>query len=388
VTSRERVLAALNHRQPDRIPIDLGSTIVTSIAKNAYVDLKRYLGMRVGDVRMLDHVQQLPYVDEELLRRFEVDFRIVQLPPATAPDLRCWDEGDYHAFTDRWGAKLHMPKEHGYFYDWVEFPIKETSLAALEGFRWPAPDPPHYLAELRRQAEYLYHETDFALVGSGIIGGGIFEQPARIMGMENFLVALKTDRQFADRLMGQITELYIECANRYLETVGDFLHVFTYWDDVAAQNSLMISADTYRKLIKPKQQRLVEAIKKKTNAKVFFHCCGAVSELIPDFIEVGFDILNPVQVSAKGMDPARLKREFGKDIVFWGGGIDTQRTLPFGTPEEVEDEVKRRIDELGPGGAFVFATVHNIRSFVPPANIVAAFDTALRHGQYGHAAAK
>jgi uroporphyrinogen decarboxylase len=172
-----------------------------------------------------------------------------------------------------------------------------------------------------------------------------------------------------------------------LDEVGDFLHVFTYWDDLAAQNSLMISADSYRESIKPRQRRLVEAIKKKTKAKVFLHCCGAVFDLIPDFIEVGFDILNPVQVSAKGMDPARLKREFGKDIVFWGGGIDTQRTLPFGTPEEVEDEVKRRIDELGPGGGFVFATVHNIQSFVPPANIVAAFDTALRHGQYRHAAA-
>lgn len=386
MTSRDRVLATLNHRQPDRIPIDLGSTIVTSIAKNAYVDLKRYLEMYVGDIRMLDHVQQLPYVDEELLKRFEVDFRIIQLPPATAPDLRCWDEGAYHAFTDRWGAKLHMPKENGYFYDWVEFPIKETSLAVLDEFHWPAPDPPEYLAELRRQAEHLYRKTDYALVGSAIIGGGIFEQPARIMGMENFLVALKTDGQFADRLMEQITDLYIECSNRYLDEVGEFLHVFTYWDDLATQNSLMVSAESYRKLIKPKQRRLVEAIKKKTKAKVFFHCCGAAFDLIPDFIEVGFDILNPVQVSAKGMDTARLKREFGKDIVFWGGGVDTQRTLPFGTPREVEDEVKRRIDELGPGGGFVFATVHNIQSFVPPANIVTAFDTALRHGTYKHAA--
>jgi uroporphyrinogen decarboxylase len=144
----------------------------------------------------------------------------------------------------------------------------------------------------------------------------------------------------------------------------------------------MISADSYRRIIKPKQRRLVDAIRKKTNAKIFYHGCGAISELIPDLIDVGFDILNPVQTSARGMDPVRLKKDFGNDIVFWGGGVDTQRTLPFGTPQEVEDEVKRRIDVLAPGGGFVFATVHNIQSFVPPDNVVAAFGAALRHGQY------
>jgi uroporphyrinogen decarboxylase len=139
--SRDRALTALNHREADRIPIDLGSSIVTSITRNAYVDLKRFLGMPLEEIKMLDHVQQLPYVDEELLKRFEVDFRIVQLPPATASALHSKDEGEYWAFLDRWGAKLHMPKENGYYYDWVEFAMKEASLAALEKFQWPAPDP-------------------------------------------------------------------------------------------------------------------------------------------------------------------------------------------------------------------------------------------------------
>ena len=384
-TPRERVLAALSHREADRIPVDLGSTIVTSIVKNAYLDLQRRLGTPIEKIRMLDHVQQLPYVDEGLLKRFGVDLRIVQLPPATAPQLQSWEENGYLACRDRWGAKLYMPKENGFFYDWVEFPIQEPSLAALDAFKWPEPDPPEYLTELRRQAECLYRQTDYALVGSAVIGGGIFEQPARLMGMEKFLMALKAEPEFAERLMDQITDLYIECCNRYLDEVGEFLHVFTYWDDLAAQNRLMISGDTYRRMIKPKQRRLVDAIKKKTSAKIFYHGCGAISELIPDLIDVGFDILNPVQTSARGMDPVRLKKEFGNDIVFWGGGVDTQRTLPFGTPQEVEDEVKRRIDELAPGGGFVFATVHNIQSFVPPENIVAAFDTALRHGQYSPA---
>jgi uroporphyrinogen decarboxylase len=144
----------------------------------------------------------------------------------------------------------------------------------------------------------------------------------------------------------------------------------------------MVRPDLYRRLIKPKQKRLVDAIKKKTNAKLFYHSCGATFDLVPDLIEIGFDILNPVQVSAKGMDTKRLKATYGKDITFWGGGVNTQHLLPFGKPEQVVDEVKRRIDDLAPGGGFVFAAVHNIQPFVPPANIVAAFDTALQYGKY------
>jgi uroporphyrinogen decarboxylase len=144
----------------------------------------------------------------------------------------------------------------------------------------------------------------------------------------------------------------------------------------------MVRPDLYRRLIKPKQKRLVDAIKKKTNAKLFYHSCGATFDLVPDLIEIGFDILNPFQVSAKGMDTKRLKATYGKDITFWGGGVNTQHLLPFGKPEQVVDEVKRRIDDLAPGGGFVFAAVHNIQPFVPPANIVAAFDTALQYGKY------
>ena len=182
--------------------------------------------------------------------------------------------------------------------------------------------------------------------------------------------------------METITDIYIESCNRYLDYVGPYIQVFTYWDDVAGQNGWLIRPELYRKLIKPKQKRLVEAIKKKTNAKLFYHSCGATRDLIPDLIEIGFDILNPVQVSAKGMDTKELKAQFGRDIVFWGGGVDTQHVLPFGKPQEVVDEVKRRIDDLAPGGGFVFAAVHNIQALVPPENIVAAFDTALEYGKY------
>lgn len=378
---RERVLRALNHQEPDRVPIDLGGTIISSIMTPAYLDLKRHLGMQIEDIKMLDYVQQLPYVCDDLLERFDVDFRMVQLPSATAPGLEIFEEGDNYAFIDRWGSKLHMPKQGGLYFDWVEFPINDPTIESLEHYHFPGPDPPELIARLREQARYLYENTDYAIVGTAIIGGGIFEQPARTMGMENFLIALLTEPKFADRLMEQITDLYIESCNNYLDQVGQYLHVFTYWDDVNTQNGWMIAPELYRKLVKPKQRRLVEAIKKKTNAKLFFHGCGAASELIPDLIDVGFDILNPVQVSAAGMDTKKLKREFGKDIVFWGG-IDTQHVLPFGNPQQVADEVKRRIDDLAPGGGFVLAAVHNIQAFVPPENIVTAFDTAREYGKY------
>jgi uroporphyrinogen decarboxylase len=378
---RKRVRLALNHQEPDRIPIDLGATIISSIARTTYVQLKQQLGLPLEEIAMLDYVQQLPYVGEDLMQRFGVDFRLVQLPAATAASVDIFEEGNYYAFTDRWGSKLHMPKENGFYFDWVDFPIKEPTLAALDQYRWPRPDSDETNARLGAVAKWLYENTDYALVGSAVIGGGIFEQPARVMGLQNFLMALLTAPQFADRLMEQITDIYIESCSRYLDHVGRYIQVFTFWDDVTGQNGWLIRPELYRKMIKPKQKRLVEAIKKKTDAKLFFHCCGAARGLIPDLIELGFDILNPVQVSARGMDTKELKAEFGRDITFWGG-IDTQRVLPFGTPQDVADEVKRRIDDLAPGGGFVLAAVHNIQALVPPANIVTMFDTALEYGKY------
>ncbi len=380
--ARERVALALNHQEPDRIPIDLGGSICSSIHRQAYVELKHHLAMEVEEIQLVDYVQQLPYLDEALLERFGVDFRMVQLPAATAPGLSIFEDGDYLAFIDRWGSKLHMPRHGGLYFDWVDFPIKEATLAALDQYTWPQPDPPEYNARLREQARYLHENTPYALVGSAIIGGGIFEQPARTMGLENFLIALVKEPRFADRMMDQITDIYIESCDNYLEQVGEYLDVFTYWDDLAGQDGWLISPDIYRNRIKPKQRRLLEAIKRKTNAKVYYHSCGAAYDLIPDLIELGFDILNPVQVSARGMDTRRLKAEYGQDMVFWGGGVDTQHVLPFGRPGEVADEVKRRIDDLAPGGGFVFAAVHNIQALVPAENIVAAFDTALAYGKY------
>jgi len=304
----------------------------------------------------------------------------VQLPPTHIAGVEIVDDGDYWAMWDRWGSKMRMPKDSPLYYDWVEFPIKELTLEALEVYQWPEPDPPEQIAGLRERAEWLRANTDYALVGSGVIGGGIFEQPCRTVGMEQFMMGMITAPEFSAKLVDGITDIYIEAVDRYLAEVGHLIDVFTFWDDVSTQQGWMISPDSYVEVIKPRQKRLFEAIKSRTDAKLFYHGCGAVYELIPHLIEIGVDIMNPVQVSAEGMDSKQLKKAYGDDIVFWGGGVDTQKVLPFGTPDEVRDEVKRRIDDFAPGGGFVFATVHNIQAFVPPENIEAAFDTALNYG--------
>ncbi len=170
MTSRERVMQSLNHKEPDRVPIDLGATIVSSITKKAYIELKRYLDMPVGEIKMLDYVQQLPYVDDALMERFGIDFRMVQLPAATTGGVDIFEEGAYDAFVDRWGAKLHMPKKDGLYFDWVDFPIKESTMAALDAYRWPQPDPVEVNAQLGALAKTLYETTDYALVGSAVIG--------------------------------------------------------------------------------------------------------------------------------------------------------------------------------------------------------------------------
>lgn len=384
MNSRERVLAALDHREPDRVPIDLGGTVVTSITVRPYVALRERLGLPAETLRILDVIQQLPYLSDDVLDRLGVDTRMVQLPPRVTPGTEIFDDGDYRAFIDRWGAKLRMPKEGGFYFDYVEPAIGRLATEALDAYAWPEPDPSGTYDELAEIARRLYQGTDHVLMGAGgLVGEGIFEQGCRLAGMEEFMMALASDEPLAERVLERITEMYEASIVQYLEAVGPYLHVYQYGDDVSTQDGWMISPDTYARLIKPRQRRLVEAVKKHSNAKFMFHCCGAASGLYPHLVDIGVDVVNPVQVSARGMDTARLKREFGRDLVFWGGGVDTQRVLPFGTPDQVRDEVRRRIDDLAPGGGFVFAAVHNVQAMVPPENIVAAYETAAEYGRYG-----
>ncbi len=382
VTPRERVRAALSHAVPDRVPVDVGGTLATSITSAAYGPLRAHLGLPAEELVIFEQTQQLPYLGEDLLVRLGVDTRVVALPRERALTPELIDDGEYWAWIDPWGARLRMPKRGGLYYDWTGHPIPDVTDKAVAAYRWPAFETDDELAAIRAEAVRLRTDTDYALVGSANLGSGIFEQGCLLAGMETFMMAMVADRPVAERLLDGITDFLIEEASRYLAQMGPYLDAYIYGDDVATQGGWMISPDTYTQLIKPRQRRLFDAIHARTDAKLIYHGCGAVFDLIPHLIDIGVDVLNPVQVSAKGMDSARLKSAYGRDIVFWGGGVDTQRVLPFGTPDEVRAEVRRRVGDFAPGGGFVFAPVHNIQAGVPPQNIVAAFDAVREFGAW------
>jgi uroporphyrinogen decarboxylase len=224
--------------------------------------------------------------------------------------------------------------------------------------------------------------TGRATTAFSVFGGGIFEQPARVMPMEEFLMGIASDTEFTEMILGKMYEIYSEATLRMLEEVGDILDVWVYWDDLSTQRGAMISPRWYEKYLMPLHRKLFDLVKSKTDAKIFFHCCGAARPWIPYLIDVGVDILNPVQTSAEGMDPIGLKKDFGNDIVFWGGACNPQGALAFGTPKDVEREVRANIDALAPGGGFVLANVHNIQNMVPGENIIAMFDAAFQYGGY------
>ena len=383
MTSRERIRKTLNHKEPDRIPVDLGSTIVTSICKGSYIELMDKLGFDIEEesIEMMDIVQQLPVLDQRLLDWANVDAVPLTTNGPSDYELEIKEEGDYYTFVDEWGAKLYRPKD-GYYFDYREFPIQESSLAALEKMDWPDPDDPGRMKGVKEKAERLYNETDYAIVGSPLFGGGIFEHPARVRGMEEFLMSTVSNKKFAEAIMEKFTQIYIKATENFLKEVGEYIDVFAYWDDVGMQNGPMIRPSFYREYVKPRQKRLFDVIKKHSDAKIFLHSCGASSQFIPDFIEIGVDILNPIQVSAKGMDTKKLKKEYGRDITFWGGGVDTQDVLPFGSKEDVREEVQKRIEDLAAGGGFVFAAVHNIQNMVPAENIIEMFETLKQNWKY------
>ncbi len=381
--SRDRVLTALNHEEPDRVPVDLGSTQVTGICRNAYAGLLSHLRLSHREVRLVDMLLQLAGVDEEVLQALEVDFRPISTNPPAGFRFQVRDDGDYETYYDQWGAKLSRPKVGGHYFDYVESPIKESTLEALEQYSWPDPDDASRYEGLRERARAMREGTPYALVGACDLGGDILARPQWIRGYAESMLDLAANPEFAEAFLERLTGIAVRAWGRFLDEVGEYLDVAMFGDDLGVQNGPMISPAMYRRLVKPRHARIVEAIRARTKAKVFMHSCGAVGEFIPDMIEIGVDILNPIQVSAAGLgDTAELKRRYGRDLVFWGGGCDSQRVLPFGTLAEVREEARRRIADLAPGGGFVFAPVHNIQDDVSGEKTVALYRTALQAGRY------
>ncbi|MGQ9571716.1 MAG: uroporphyrinogen decarboxylase family protein [Dehalococcoidia bacterium] len=381
--ARDRVLMALNHEEPDRVPIDLGSTPVTGICRHAYADLLNCLGLSGREIEIADMVQQLAGVDEDVLQALDVDFRPIKTNPPASYRLEVRLEGDYETYYDQWGAKLGRPKGRGHYFDYLEYPIKQSTLEALEGYSWPDPNDPSRYEGLRQRARSLRERTPYALVGTCDLGTDILARPQWIRGYAASMLDLAANPDFAEAFLERLTQIAVQAWNHFLAEVGDYLDVAAFYDDLGMQDRPLISPAMYRRLVKPRHARIIETIKKRTKAKVFMHSCGAVGEFIPDMIEIGVDILNPIQVSAAGMgDTAELKRRYRQHLTFWGGTCDSQRVLPFGTLAEIREEARRRIADLAPGGGFVFAPIHNIQDDVSGQKTLALYRTALKHGRY------
>jgi uroporphyrinogen decarboxylase len=364
---RERVMAVLNHEIPDRVPVDLGSTAVSGIHRRANDALKALLGV-VADEPIQDVTQGLVVPDEQILQRFGVDLRRVAMRPSAAA-AAALPSGDENTWLDEWGMRRQRTE---LYWELVGHPLANTRVEALRHYPWPDPHDSCRVAGLAEEARRLYEETDYALVAD-FLGGGIFEQALWMRGFERFMMDLVSDEPFATALLDTLLELYVEFYAVYLEAVGPYVQIVALGDDLGMQTGLLISPALYRRLIKPRHKELYDFIHSRTEAKILHHTCGSVFPLVPDLIDVGVDILNPIQTSAQGMDPAALKREFGEQLVFHGG-IDVQQILPFATPERVREEVKRIVAILGQGGGYIFAPSHNIQADVPPENILAMYE--------------
>lgn len=373
-TPTGRLSTALEHKEPDKIPLDLGSTVITGININAYKNYLNFKGWMTPDTtpEISDTVQQLAALPESFLERLGVDTRglFTGSPAGYQPAFK--EDGGYRLFTDNWGITWRMPVDNGRYYDMCAHPLAgELEARDLLNFPWPDPLDDAILADIPARIAALEKRGDYGLILNGFTSG-ILEMGLRLRGFEQFFADMAADPPLAEAFLDRLTQLKCAYWEKALGLFGDKVSVAVEADDLGTQNSLLVSPGMYRRILKPRHKKIVSVIKRAApHVKVFFHTCGAVRPLIPDFIEAGFDVLNPVQVSAAGMDTKELKRDFGDCLTFWGGGVDTQNTLPYGTPAQVKDEVKRRIEDLAPSGGFVFGAVHNIQVDVPPENIEA-----------------
>ena len=376
MTHRERLRTALEHREPDRVPIDFGSSSNTGIVIRAYERLKDYLGVKTPTI-LLDKPFQLARVapDEELLEMLGVDTRGIFPRSREGWEDKVYPDGSYE---DEWGLVRTMPKG-GFYYDIVKSPFQDSiTPLILDNFNWPDGKDPSRTKGMREEA-HNYHKKGYAVVIN--IRNGFIAQSQFMRGFEGWFTEIALDPEAICDLMDRILQYQIDLIHSILGEVEDKVDVVVYGDDIGTQSGPMISPNSYRRYLKPRQARLFQAIREKTTAKIHYHTCGGVYPFISDFIEIGVDVLNPIQVSAKDMDPARLKREFGDKLSFWGG-IDTHNVLPYGTPGDVRTEVRRRLAQMAEGGGYVLNSVHNIQADVPPENIMAMFEAALEYGDY------
>jgi uroporphyrinogen decarboxylase len=401
MTNRERILAAIAHREPDRVPVDLGATESSGLTGMAWHRLAGHLRMaRKPGPDILEPFQQVVRIGDDLRERFEID------TTALFPEPKEWKAGrlgdgspcrvpsKWYEVEEANGDRLILGAEGqpsarmpsgGFYFDPVASPLADCQSASelerhrteIEAFDLPAFCDEGVAATAARAAE-LHSETESAIVFN--ICCHFLAAGTILRGYEQFMIDLIAEPEIVDALMEMLLGAYMKRVDLYAPTLAANVDVLLFNDDLGTQNGPIIAPDLYRKVIKPRQAKLFQHAKQAFDAPILFHSCGAVREFIPDLIEAGVDALNPVQVSAAGMDSAQLKQDFGKDICFWGGGCDTQNVLARGKVQDVRDEVKKRIDDFAPGGGFVFNQVHNIQADVPPENIVAMLEAAHEFG--------
>lgn len=369
MNSKERISRAINYKETDRVPIDFSGTIVTSITRKAYLDLLKYLNWdNNGEPETMEICQDIIIPDNKIKGYFGADLRRVALRPPSNWKLKI-DADD--SFINEWGIKF---KRFGYYYDIIDFPIKEPSLEIIEKYPWPDPADNARYAGLMSEAKALHEAGKYAVIAD-MFTAGVFFHAMRMRGFEQFMGDLAMRPRFAIALMEKLVEIYEGFYQSYLGAVGKYIDIVAVADDLGTQTSPMLSPRMYKEMIKPLHKRLYSYIKNRTDAKLLMHSDGAIEPLIGDLIDVGVDILDPIQTSAQGMDPAELKKKYGSKIVFYGA-IDVQTVLSQGTPEDVENEVYRMIDTLGQGGGYVLGATHNIQPDCPPANVVKMYRTA------------
>jgi uroporphyrinogen decarboxylase len=406
MNSRERIIAAIEHRQPDQVPVDLGATPSSGISAIAYGNLKKHLGITQGNTLVYDVVQQLAQPEEFILDRFGVDVvdigrtfntepsawqatRLMDGQPARYPawfNPESQPDGSFIARMPDGLDIAHMPAR-GTFYDQTYFPYLEdypadyrdlstemgrVPWAALVHSPWDHAQDPGFWETLRARALELRRTTDRALMI--VIGCNLFEWGTFLRRMDNFLMDLAAEPEQVERLLDALMERHLVTLEKACHAVGDVADIIRFGDDLGTNGGPFMSPKMYRQLFKSRHTTLCDYVHKHSNMKTFLHSCGSIRALLPDLIEAGYDVINPVQTTCLGMEAEGLKKDFGRDICFWGGGCDTRAVLPTGSPQEVKDHVKSRLEILMPEGGFVFNTVHNILPDVPPQNIVAMFE--------------
>ena len=382
MTPRERVLAAIHHEEPDRVPIVLGVSNATGIKMKPYKGIKKIIGVEAPD----EYIYEWPElgsakIDEATMQRLHSDVRGVRdLEPASV--LKRNRERPPHSdFVDSWGSG-QSEVEPDYWYPGVHPIPTATTVEDIESYPgWPDMSDPSRVAHVKEQARKLAEQNEYAIMATPWLLFP-FERAHAMQGMDVFMLNMGMNPDFAKALLAKITEVCKELMGPFLAELGDNVDIIKIGDDLGTQESLLISPDMYREILKPLHADLIQFIKERTHAKVFFHTDGDVVPLIDDFIEIGVDILNPIQTSAGKMsDLPMLKKRFGKNFVFCGG-IDTHQVLPHGTPEEVRQEVRRVMEILGPGGGYMVASVHTIMNDVPPENVLAMVDAVEEFGYY------